>query len=231
MWIVSDSSVRVSQDGIEVATRALSGREKAEFPPPVLSRFLRLSRESSLSRDQKFATHITLTVLELPYMYTAQIAGGLPSDEEYLGEDTFGIAPKLAKELAILTHGWGEGQLDDEGIEILATSLAELDIPSGKESTRTPPPVAEFARCMLAPQEVRYAMAPEQLMGSDSPSTQKSVKFTEVDIPTVLNCRPHLQHVATAYFPRRRWRTRSPKTCLKREGRPLLILRFAYARR
>ena len=97
-----------------------------------------------------------MAALALLRLYSAQIAGYLPSDEEYLGEDTSEVAPKLAKEIAIIMRVWEEtGQLADEGVEILATSWAKLGIPSVKKSARTPPPITEFAYSGLAPMALK----------------------------------------------------------------------------
>ena len=64
-------------------------------------------------------------------MCSAQITGYLLSDAEYISGDTSEFSPKLVKGIAGIMRSWEAGyQHADEVVEISATPLAELDIPS-----------------------------------------------------------------------------------------------------
>ena len=166
----------MSQYGIEVATRALSGKHKGEFPREKfpLSFFFGFRVSPGrvfLLRDQKFAIHITVAAPELPYMYSAQIADYLLSDEEFPSVgNCAGISGGDCDYNARLRGG---RPVADEGIGMSATSSAELDIPPVEKLARTSPLIAELVFCGLTVGGVRYATALKQSMGSGSPPSQE----------------------------------------------------------
>ena len=133
-------------------------------------------------------------------MYSAQITGIF--DEEYVDEDMTESAPKLAKEIAIIMQKWDpDDQLQDSEVENLAKSLVELGCTSVRKLTKLPTSIFEFIMNKMAPMGAQYSLALKQLVENDSPPTQNSVKFVEVDIPSDMDEKWYLKMIPKILFP------------------------------